>query len=211
LGDFIAISNLINDEPVRGSFLPSVEEGQANTNGAIAEGGDEDRDPALGSGSENGPFVLEVTSQDLQISSRGDDLLLQSLGNLRQKVDDPVDFMIIHQGIVNTHDPMSPESIIISFFGAHIMPVPKIFEEVVENIGTRGDNHIDQFHADHIGNHLAHATWDHGSGEAQENDALRIFEHLPEDFKASVDISALKGGMLEGLNQVEKALNSLEV
>jgi hypothetical protein len=126
-------------------------------------------------------------------------------------VDDPVDFMIIHQSIVNAHDPMSPESIVVSFFRAHIMPVPKIFEEVVENIGTRGDNHVDQFHPDHIGNHLAHATWDHRSGEAQENDAFWIFEHLPEDFKASVDIPALKGGILEGLNQVEKVLNSPEV
>jgi hypothetical protein len=119
--------------------------------------------------------------------------------------------MIIHQGIVNAHDPMSPEGIIVSFFGAHIMPIPEIFEEVVEDIGTRGDNHINQFHPDHIGDHLAHATGDHRPGETQEDDALRIFEHLPKDFKASVDISALKGGMLEGLNQVEKALNSFEV
>jgi hypothetical protein len=126
-------------------------------------------------------------------------------------VDDLVDFMIIHQGIVNTHDPMSPEGIIISFFGAHIMPVPKTFEEVVEHIGTRGDNHINQFQPDHIADHLAHATGDHRSGETQKDDALGIPEHLLEDFKASVDISALKGGMLEGLNQVEKALNSLEV
>jgi len=119
--------------------------------------------------------------------------------------------MIIHQDIVNAHDPMSPESIIVSFFGAHIMPIPKIFEEVVEDIGTRGDNHIDQFHPDHIGDHLAHATGNHRPGETQKDDAFGIREHLSEDFKASVDISALKGGMLEGLNQVEKALNSLEV
>jgi hypothetical protein len=81
----------------------------------------------------------------------------------------------------------------------------------MEDIGTRGDDHIDQFHPDHIGDNLAHATGDHRSGEAQEDDALRIFEHLPEDFKASVDISALKGGMLECLNQVEKVLNPFEV
>jgi hypothetical protein len=126
-------------------------------------------------------------------------------------VDDSVDFMIVHQDIVNAHDPTSPEGIIVSFYGAHVMPVPKIFEEVVEHIGTRGDNHINQFHPDHIGDHLAHATGDHRSGETQEDNALGIPEHLSEDFKASVDISALKGGMLEGLNQVEKALNSLEV
>jgi hypothetical protein len=106
---------------------------------------------------------------------------------------------------------MSPESVIVSFFGAHIMPVPKIFEEVVENIGTRGDDHINEPHLNHIGDHLAHATGDHRSRETQEDDAFRILEHLPEDFKASVDISALKGGMLERLNQVGKALNTFEV
>jgi len=126
-------------------------------------------------------------------------------------VNDPVDFMIIHQGIVNAHDPMSPESVIVSFFGAHIMPVAKTFEEVVEHIGTRGNDHINQFHPDHIGDDLAHATGDHRSGETQEDDAPGIPEHLSEDFKASVDVPALKGGMLEGLNQVEKAMNSLEV
>jgi hypothetical protein len=119
--------------------------------------------------------------------------------------------MIIHQGIVNAHDPMSPENIIVSFCGAHIMPVPEIFEEVVEHIGTRGNNHIDQFHPDHIGDHLPHPTGDHRSGETQEDDALRILEHLPEDFKASVDIPALEGRMLERLNQVEKAVNSFKV
>ena len=91
------------------------------------------------------------------------------------------------------------------------MPVSKIFEEVVEHIGTRGDNHVNQFHPDHFGDHLAHATRDHRSGETQKDNALGIPEHFSVDFKASVDISALKGGMLEGLNQVEKALNSLEV
>jgi len=119
--------------------------------------------------------------------------------------------VIIHQDIINAHDPMSPEGIIVSFFGAHVMPVPKIFEEVVKHIGTRGNNHINQFHPYHIGDHLAHATGDHRSGETQEDNALGIPEHLSENFKASVDISALKGGILEGLNQVEKALNSLEV
>jgi hypothetical protein len=119
--------------------------------------------------------------------------------------------MIIHQGIVNAHDPMFPEGIIVSFFGTHVMPVPKTFEDVVEHIGTRGDDRINQFHLDHIGDHLAHATGDHRSGQTQEDNALGIPEHLSEDFKASVDISTLKGSMLEGLNQVEKAVNPLEI
>jgi hypothetical protein len=81
----------------------------------------------------------------------------------------------------------------------------------VKHIGTRGNNHINQFHPDHIRDHLAHATGDHRSGETQKDNALGIPEHLSEDFKASVDISALKRGMLEGLNEVENALNSFEV
>ena len=63
LGDLIVISNLIDDEPVLGSVLSSVEEGQADANGAIAECGDKDRDAVLEGGSENGPFVLELAPQ----------------------------------------------------------------------------------------------------------------------------------------------------
>jgi hypothetical protein len=58
---------------------------------------------------------------------------------------------------------------------------------------------------------LTHTPRDHRPGETQEDNALRILEHLAKDFKASIDIPALKGGMLEGLNQFEKVLNALEV
>jgi hypothetical protein len=126
-------------------------------------------------------------------------------------VDHSVDFTIIHQGIINAHDAMFPEGIIVSIIGTHIMSVTETFEEVVEDIGTRRDNHIDQFHPDHIGNHLAHSARDHRSGEPQEDNALRILEHLPKDFEAFEDIPALKGGVLEGLNQIEKAPNFSEV
>jgi hypothetical protein len=38
LGDLIAISNLIDDESVRGTFLSSMEEGQADADAAKRKG-----------------------------------------------------------------------------------------------------------------------------------------------------------------------------
>ncbi len=81
----------------------------------------------------------------------------------------------------------------------------------MEDISTRGDDHIDQFHPDHIADHSAHPPWDHGSGETQKDDALRIIKHLSENFKAFKDIPALKRGVLEGLDQIEQGLNPIEI
>src|SRR4030042_6002977 len=99
--------------------------------------------------------------------------------------------MVIHQGIEDSHDTMSSKNIIISFFGPHIMPIPKTLKDIMKDIGTGRDDHIDQFHLDHISNHFAQSTRDHCSGQSQEDDTGRISEHLPENFKTFKDVSAL--------------------
>jgi hypothetical protein len=91
------------------------------------------------------------------------------------------------------------------------MPISKTLEEIMEHVRTRGDDRVDQFHPNHIGDHSTHPAWDHRSGEPQEDEALRILEHLSEDFVTFVDIPALKGGVLKSLDQIEKVLNFLEI
>jgi hypothetical protein len=91
------------------------------------------------------------------------------------------------------------------------MPISETFEQVVEDIGACGDDHINQFQPNHIGDHVTHTPRDHCPGESQEDNAFRVIEHLAKDFKTPIDIPALKGGMLEGFDQFEKVLNPLEV
>jgi hypothetical protein len=106
---------------------------------------------------------------------------------------------------------MSPKGIIVSSFGSDIMPIPKTLEEVMEDVGPGRNEDIDQPHLDHIADHAAHAARDHRSGEAEEDDAFRVIEHLAEDLKAFINIPALKGGVLKGLDQIEEGLNPFEV
>jgi hypothetical protein len=113
--------------------------------------------------------------------------------------------MVIHEGIINPYDTMFPQGIIVAFLRPHIMSISKALEEIVKDVGTRGDDDIDQFHFDHIPNDVAHPSWDHRPGQTQKDDAGRILEHLLENFKTSKEISALKRRVLEGLHQIEKA------
>jgi hypothetical protein len=118
--------------------------------------------------------------------------------------------MVIHQGIVNPYDTMFPQGIIIVFLRPHIMPISEAFENIVKNVGTGGNDDIDQLHLDHISDDLAHPARDHRPGQPQKDDTGGIREHLSENFKTLKEVSALKGSILEGLNQVEKAFRLFE-
>jgi hypothetical protein len=119
--------------------------------------------------------------------------------------------VIIHQGIINAHNTMSPQEIIVTLFSSNIMSMPKTFKDVMEHVGARGDEHINHFHPDHIADHLAHPTRNHSAGKPQKDDALGIIQHPSKNFKAFKEISALERGMLEGLDQIEKVLDPLEI
>src|SRR4030042_822144 len=112
-----------------------------------------------------------------------------------------IDFMVIHQGIINSHDAMSSQEIIISSPGTDIMTISKTLEEVMEDVGTGGDDHIGQFHLNHIPDHLAHPARNHRSGQSQKDNAGRITKHLSIDIKALKDIPTLKRGILKSLDQ----------
>jgi len=119
--------------------------------------------------------------------------------------------MIIHQGIVNPHNAMFSQGIIIAFLGPDIMSISKALKKIMKDVGTGGDDHINQFHLDHIADHPAHPAWDHGPRQPHENNAGWIIEHLLKNLKTLKDISALKGGVLEGLDQIEKAFRPFEI
>src|SRR4030042_88191 len=87
---------------------------------------------------------------------------------------------------------------------------PKVFKEIVKHVSTGGDDHINQLHLDHIADHPAHPARDHGPGQPHEDNAGWIIEHLSKNVKTLKNISALKGGMLEGLDKIEKAFRPFE-
>jgi hypothetical protein len=106
---------------------------------------------------------------------------------------------------------MSSQSIIIAILDPNIMSISKILEEVVKDIGTGGDDHINQFHLDHITDHPAHPPRDHRPRQPQEDDAGRIIEHLSKNLKTFKNIPALKGSVSEGLDQVVKIFDPFEI
>jgi len=99
---------------------------------------------------------------------------------------------------------MFSEEIIISLFRGDIMPIPIAFKEIMKDIRSRRDDDIDQISTNHLADDFAHPTRDHRSGEAKEDDALRVSEHLLKDIITSMDAPALKGGMFEGSDQIEE-------
>jgi hypothetical protein len=126
-------------------------------------------------------------------------------------VNDLIDFVIVHQGIIDPHDPMSPQKIIVSVLRAHVMPIPTALKDVMEHVGAGGNDDIDELHLDHVPEDPPHPSRYHRSGETHEDYASRVIEHLSKGFKAFVDIPALKRGVLKGLDQVKKAMGRLEV
>jgi hypothetical protein len=120
-------------------------------------------------------------------------------------MDDLVDFLIIHQGIIDADDAMAPQDIIIYFLSAEIMTIPKIFKEVMKDVCPCRDDHIDQSMFNHIADHLTHPARNHGSRQTHKNDAVGILEHLSKDVEALEHISALEGSVLEGLDEVNEA------
>ena len=126
-------------------------------------------------------------------------------------MDHLIDFMVIHQGIINSYNAMFSQGIIIAFLGPDIMSISKALKKIMKDVGTGGDDHIDQFHLDHITDHLAHPARNHRPGQSHEDNAGWIIEHLSKNFKTFKDISALKGGVLEGLDQIEKAFCPFEI
>jgi hypothetical protein len=106
---------------------------------------------------------------------------------------------------------MSPQGIIISICGPNIMSISKILEEVMKDIGARGDDHINQLHLNHIPDHPAYPARDHRPGQSQKDDTGWIIEHLSKNFETFKNIPALKGGVSEGLNQIEKVFDPFEI
>ncbi len=98
---------------------------------------------------------------------------------------------------------MSSQAIIVPFLGPDIMTISKTLEDIMEDVRTGGNEHINQFHLDHIPDDLAHSARNHGAGESQENNTVRITKHLAIDFETLEDIPALKRGVLKGLDQIE--------
>jgi hypothetical protein len=119
--------------------------------------------------------------------------------------------MIIHQGIIHTHDAMFPQGIIISVLGSNKMSITKIFKDIMKDIGPGGDENIDQPHLDHIPDDLSHSPWNHGSGQTQENNTSGIFEHLSENFVTFKDIPALKRGILKAPDQIQKGMSLFQI
>src|SRR4030043_632094 len=126
-------------------------------------------------------------------------------------MDHLIDFLVIHQGFVNPYNTMPSQGIIIAFLGPDIMSVSKVLKEIVKHVSAGGDDHINQLHLDHIADHPAHSSRDHCPGQPHEDDAGWIIEHLSKNVKTLKNISALKGGMLEGLDKIEKAFRPFEV
>ncbi len=126
-------------------------------------------------------------------------------------MDHLIDFLVVHQGIINSNDTMFSEGIIIAFLGPDIMSISKALKKIVKDVGTRGNDHVDQFHFDHITDHPAHPARDHSPGQPHEDNAGRILKHLLKNVKTFKNISALKRGVLEGSDQIEEAFRPFEV
>jgi hypothetical protein len=126
-------------------------------------------------------------------------------------VDDLIDLVIIHQGIINPYDPVPSQGIIISLHRSDIMSISEALKEVVEDIGARGDEDIDQLHLDHIADHPSHPARDHGSGQSQKDDTGGIAQHLLKHLKTFEEIPALERGVLEGLHQIVKTLRLFHI
>jgi hypothetical protein len=106
---------------------------------------------------------------------------------------------------------MPSQDIIIAILKPDIVSISKILEEVMKEICAGGDDHVHQFHLDHITDHPAHPPRDHRTRQPQEDDTGRIIEHLSEDIETFKNISALKRSVSEGLDQIEKAFDPFEI
>jgi hypothetical protein len=126
-------------------------------------------------------------------------------------MNDLIDFLVIHQGIIDSHDTMFSKGIVIALIGPDIVSISKALEKIVKDVRAGGDDHIHQLHLDHISDHPAHPTRDHCPGQTHKDNALRVLEHFQENFKTLKNVSALKRGALEGFDQVEKAFGFLEI
>jgi hypothetical protein len=113
-----------------------MEKGQANPNRTVAKGWDKDGDSVLESGFENGSIILKVATQDRKIFPRGKDPTPYFFWNPRKKMNHLIDFMIIHQGIINANDAVMPEKVIVSVLIPDVVPISKALEEIVEDIGA---------------------------------------------------------------------------
>jgi hypothetical protein len=91
------------------------------------------------------------------------------------------------------------------------MAITEAFKEVVKDIGAGGDDHVNQFHLDHMADHLTHSTRNHGPGQTQEDNALGISKHPSENLETFKKIPALEGCILKGLNQIEKGIGLLNI
>ena len=78
-----------------------------------------------------------MPTQDCKIFPGGDDPTPHFLWNLGEEVNDPIDLMVVHQGIIDANDAVMPQEIIVSSFIPHIVSKSEALKEVMEDIGTR--------------------------------------------------------------------------
>src|SRR5512137_360141 len=126
-------------------------------------------------------------------------------------MNDLVDFLVIHQGIIDSHDTMFSKGIVIPLIGPDVVSISKALEEIVKDVRAGGDDHINQLHLDHISDHPAHPARDHRPRKTHKDNAPRVFEHFQKNFKTLKNVSALKRGASEGFDQVEKTFGFLEI
>jgi hypothetical protein len=59
--------------------------------------------------------------------------------------------------------------------------------------------------------HFTHAARDHGTRQTHKDETPGISKHLLEDLETLKDVPALKRGVAEGLDQVEKRVRFLKI
>ena len=118
--------------------------------------------------------------------------LLEMLEGLVREVDivDPVDLVVAELDIIAERSAME-------------VPAANRLDDVVGEVGTRGDEHIDVPFPDKIGHDPAHARRYHRAREPEEFRCLRIPQHLLADAYCPVQCPAIVGtGPAHRVNQL---------
>jgi len=152
-----------------------------------------------------------MPTQSRKIFPRRKDPAAHPFRNPGEELNHPIDLLIVHQGVIDPDDPVTPEEVIVFSFFPDIVAKSESLEKIVKDIGAGRDNDVDQFHFDHIMDHFAHAARDHGSGQTEKDEAPRVSEHLSIGLKALIDVPTLKRGMSKGLNHLVEGMNLLKI
>ena len=188
---------------------------EAESGGAVGEGGAEDGDVLLVGGEDDGVAATGLRGLTVfaEVGAHLADELAGAVGAGFEGVGDLVgdlvalaELFLVDEGVVDAVDHQLAEvgvarAVLVLVAGDVVVEAEGLEEVLVDDVGAGGDDGVDHVVADEVDEDLLEAGGDERAGEAEDDAAVGVAEHHVVDVGGAVGVTRGVGHVGHGVDQ----------